>query len=160
MQKRMSNLKKGFTIIEVLIVLAIAGLILLVVFLAVPALQRTSRNTAIKTDVQNILGGVNEYRGANNSANPTQISTSATTPGEVKFTGPTGTNQTSIKVQGSTSVSTTTTVPTSLASGSIAVMTGQKCNGDTAVTTNARSVAAFYTLETASNPNVLKCVDS
>ena len=36
---------EGFTIIEVLIVLAIAGLILLVVFLAVPALQRNARNT-------------------------------------------------------------------------------------------------------------------
>ncbi|HPW47952.1 MAG TPA: prepilin-type N-terminal cleavage/methylation domain-containing protein, partial [Candidatus Saccharibacteria bacterium] len=32
--------QKGFTIIEVLIVLAIAALILLIVFLAVPALQR------------------------------------------------------------------------------------------------------------------------
>jgi prepilin-type N-terminal cleavage/methylation domain-containing protein len=32
--------KEGFTIIEVLIVLAIAGLIMLVVLLAVPGLQR------------------------------------------------------------------------------------------------------------------------
>jgi prepilin-type N-terminal cleavage/methylation domain-containing protein len=32
--------QQGFTIIEVLIVLAIAALILLIVFLAVPALQR------------------------------------------------------------------------------------------------------------------------
>ena len=43
--------QKGFTIIEVLIVLAIAGLILLIVFLAVPALQRNSRNTQRKTDI-------------------------------------------------------------------------------------------------------------
>jgi prepilin-type N-terminal cleavage/methylation domain-containing protein len=45
---------KGFTIIEVMIVLAIAGLILLIVFLAVPALQRSSRNTERKTDVGRI----------------------------------------------------------------------------------------------------------
>ena len=32
--------KKGFTIVETLIVLAIIGAIMLVVFLAVPALQR------------------------------------------------------------------------------------------------------------------------
>lgn len=38
--------KSGFTIIEILIVLAIAGLILLMVFLAVPTLQRNSRNNA------------------------------------------------------------------------------------------------------------------
>jgi prepilin-type N-terminal cleavage/methylation domain-containing protein len=47
------NLKKrneGFTIIEVMIVLAIAGLIMLVVFLAVPALQRNSRNTQRNND--------------------------------------------------------------------------------------------------------------
>ncbi len=48
------NESKGFTIIEVMIVLAIAGLILLIVFLAVPALQRNSRNTQRKTDVGRI----------------------------------------------------------------------------------------------------------
>ena len=50
----LQNLKKrnqGFTIIEVMIVLAIAGLIMLIVFLAVPALQRNQRNTARKQDV-------------------------------------------------------------------------------------------------------------
>jgi prepilin-type N-terminal cleavage/methylation domain-containing protein len=36
----LKNNKKGFTIIEVLIVLAIAGVIMVIVFLAVPALQR------------------------------------------------------------------------------------------------------------------------
>ena len=39
LQKRKSE---GFTIIEVLVVLAIAGLIMVVVFLAVPALQRVA----------------------------------------------------------------------------------------------------------------------
>lgn len=52
--------QEGFTIIEVLIVLAIAGLILLVVFMAVPALQRNSRNTQRKSDVSSILGGFQE----------------------------------------------------------------------------------------------------
>lgn len=40
----------GFTVIEVLIVMAIAGLMLVIVFLAVPALQRNARNTRRKTD--------------------------------------------------------------------------------------------------------------
>jgi prepilin-type N-terminal cleavage/methylation domain-containing protein len=48
------NNSKGFTIIEVMIVLAIAALILLIVFLAVPALQRSSRNTQRKNDVGRI----------------------------------------------------------------------------------------------------------
>ena len=40
-----SENKKGFTIIEVVLVLAIAGLIFLMVFLALPALQRSQRDS-------------------------------------------------------------------------------------------------------------------
>jgi prepilin-type N-terminal cleavage/methylation domain-containing protein len=49
---------KGFTIIEVLIVLAIAGLIMLVVFLAVPALQRSSRNTQREADATKVTAAM------------------------------------------------------------------------------------------------------
>ncbi len=59
---------QGFTIIEVMIVLAIAGLILLIVFLAVPALQRASRNTSRKDDAANISAAVATYE-SNNSGN-------------------------------------------------------------------------------------------
>ncbi len=41
--------EKGFTIIEVVLVLAIAALIFLMVFIALPALQRNQRDTARKT---------------------------------------------------------------------------------------------------------------
>lgn len=51
---------KGFTIIEVLIVLAIAGLILLIVFLAVPALQRNQRNSARNSEAARISAMVTE----------------------------------------------------------------------------------------------------
>ena len=61
---------KGFTIIEVLIVLAIAGLIMLIVFLAVPALQRTQRNTARKNDVARVGGAVTEFSTDNNGKSP------------------------------------------------------------------------------------------
>ena len=53
--------ESGFTIVEVMIVLAIAGLIILIVFLAVPALQRNSRNTQRSQDVSAVLGGVSEF---------------------------------------------------------------------------------------------------
>ena len=62
--------QKGFTIIEVLIVLAIAGLILLIVFLAVPALQRNSRNTQRRNQVASYLGAVNEFISNNNGQMP------------------------------------------------------------------------------------------
>lgn len=53
--------QRGFTIIEVLIVLAIAGLIVLILFLAVPPLQRMSRNNGRTSDVSRISAAVNEF---------------------------------------------------------------------------------------------------
>ncbi len=52
--------QKGFTIIEVLIVLAIAALIMLVVFLAVPALRRNQANSARQTDASRVSSAVTE----------------------------------------------------------------------------------------------------
>jgi prepilin-type N-terminal cleavage/methylation domain-containing protein len=52
--------QKGFTIIEVLIVLAIAALILLIVFLALPALQRNAHNTSRKEDASLLYDAINE----------------------------------------------------------------------------------------------------
>ena len=68
--KALTKNQKGFTIIEVMIVLAIAGLIILVVFLAVPALQRNSRNTQRKNDVQAVLGAIQEWINNNNGGIP------------------------------------------------------------------------------------------
>jgi len=53
--------QKGFTIIEVIIVLAIAGLILAVVFLAIPGLQRSQRNNARKQEASRISSAVIEF---------------------------------------------------------------------------------------------------
>lgn len=52
----------GFTIIEVLIVLAIAGIISLIVFQAVPSLTRNARNSNRKNDVNEILSAVSRYQ--------------------------------------------------------------------------------------------------
>ena len=43
--------KKGFTIIEVVLVLAIAGLIFLMVFVALPQLQSSQRDTQRRQDM-------------------------------------------------------------------------------------------------------------
>ena len=48
MKTLMNKDKNGFTIIEVVLVLAIAGLIFLMVFIALPALQRSQRDTQKK----------------------------------------------------------------------------------------------------------------
>ncbi len=52
--------QKGFSIIEVLIVLAIAGLIMLIVFLAVPALRRNSANSGRQSDASKISSAVTD----------------------------------------------------------------------------------------------------
>lgn len=58
MLKKIDN--KGFSIIEVLIVLAIAGLIMLVVFLAVPALRRNAANNGRQSDASRISSAVQD----------------------------------------------------------------------------------------------------
>ncbi len=63
--------EKGFTIIEVVLVLAIAGLIFLMVFIALPALQRSQRDTQRKNDLSRVQTAVNSYQSANRGALPT-----------------------------------------------------------------------------------------
>lgn len=70
MINKLKNKEKGFTIVEVVIVLAIAGVIMLVVFLAVPALQRNSRNTTRKSEVGRIAAAVRNFVSNNNGKLP------------------------------------------------------------------------------------------
>jgi prepilin-type N-terminal cleavage/methylation domain-containing protein len=65
--------QQGFTIIEVLIVLAIAGVIMAIVFLAIPTLQRNSRNTQRRSDVAHLASLVSEYEANNVGSLPTAI---------------------------------------------------------------------------------------
>ena len=53
--------ENGFTIIEVVLVLAIAGLIFLAVFIALPQLQRSQRDSTRKSDVGRLIAGINQY---------------------------------------------------------------------------------------------------
>lgn len=54
--------KEGFTIIEVVLVLAIAALIMLLVFLAWPALQRGQRDQGRKNDIGLIGSAIGTYK--------------------------------------------------------------------------------------------------
>ncbi len=79
MLKKLNKSNKGFTIIEVLIVLAIAALILLIVFLAVPALQRSSRNTQRKNDAASIGGAIANFISNNGGTVPKVLGKNAST---------------------------------------------------------------------------------
>lgn len=62
MAKDNINNKQGFTIIEVVLVLAIAGLIFLMVFVALPALQRSQRDTARRNDIARVDTSLTQYQ--------------------------------------------------------------------------------------------------
>ena len=146
--------QEGFTIIEVLIVLAIAGLILLVVFLAVPALQRNSRNTQRSNDVAGLLGGMSEYVNNNNGSLPaTQsggaagstnyvIGAAGSNTVDVSLGYFTGNNVSIVNVSGATHNNGTT-------QEQVQIVRSAKCNGGNATSTGAseRGYVALYTLE-------------
>ncbi len=158
MLRKLQDLKKrneGFTIVEVMIVLAIAGLILLIVFLAVPALQRNSRNTQLKNDVASVLGGINEFAANNNGALPVDICTvTNNTDGIVRgvSTGTCGTTSPEIaKVRPGTAVDNGTAMPT--ATQTMVVILNSKCGTSStfpspAVAT-ARAFGIGYVTETS-----------
>ena len=60
------RLKKGFTIVEVSLVVAIGGLILVGALIAVPNLLRTSRDAQRKTDMETLVSAIKKYQTNNN----------------------------------------------------------------------------------------------
>ena len=142
--KLKKNNSEGFTIIEVMIVLAIAGLIILIVLLAVPALQRNARNTSLKNDASAISAGVSEFKSNNDGTAPTTVTTTS-------VSGAAGTAPAAVKLSGGASVTATTT-PTA---GNIGYKIGAACPGSTG---NSRSVSIYYTPEASTA--VVKCIDS
>ena len=112
--------EKGFTIIEVVLVLAIAGLIFLMVFIALPALQRNQRDTARKSDVASVASGVVSYTGNNRGVFPTTASLAS-------YVTNVSDNTTSVSV-GSALTSATTISPID---GVIQVTPGSACDTNT-----------------------------
>jgi len=91
--------QKGFTIIEVVLVLAIAGLIFLMVFIALPALQRNTRDSQRKQDLSRLQTALSNYTGNNRGSLPstsgwgTFVSTYLTVSGD-SFVDPAGPSST------------------------------------------------------------------
>ena len=64
------KVRAGFTIIEIVLVLAVAGLIILMVFVALPALQRSQRDTARKNDISRLVSAITDYKTNNRGRAP------------------------------------------------------------------------------------------
>ena len=115
---------KGFTIIEVALVLAIAGLIFLVVFLALPALQRSQRDTARRQDAGRIVSGLQNCM-SDNQGSLTSCYTSVS--GGVGTTGYLGGKLSQI-----TSVTAGTSVTPPTSNTQAVILKAGVCSGTTA----------------------------
>lgn len=69
-KKKKYSTALAFTMIEVVLVLAIAGLIFAMVFIGLPVLQRNQRNTQRKDDVDRVFSAIIEYKSNNNNRLP------------------------------------------------------------------------------------------
>lgn len=158
LKKSTKSDQKGFTIIEVMIVLAIAGLILLIVFLAVPALQRNSRNTSRKNDVGRVSSALNEWASNNNgttfgtgTANQTAIINSAGTLSQytlVAADAAVGANSLTTVV-GTAVVAALPAGANNVNLGSIQIVTGATCGagGATVPSSSTRRTVLQYLTE-------------
>lgn len=164
----MKKNQKGFTIIEVALVLAIGALIFLVVFLAVPALQRNQRNDARKRDVSSVVDAVASYVGNNPTSN---LATAQGTADAIDGSTGKGNSDTALgKYIDTLSTNTESVVVTSrftvgdikpdMYTNSddrknpvkITVVVGAQCNGTTALQKGAkRSTAVVGGVETSGN---------
>ncbi len=161
--KKNINLRKkyssGFTIVETMIVLAIAGLILLIVLLAVPALQRQSNNSNIKSDANAIASAISDFESNNGGYVPgianfgPTAGSDANANGTVTIGSVSSTSNSDIastaKVQSADKVVVSNSTPSlspAPAGNPILVVTGITCSEQP----DTRSIAIYYPVQTSS----------
>ncbi len=148
----------GFTIIEVMIVLAIAGLIMAIVFVAIPQLQRNTRNTTrrdvigrVKTELDNYATNNNgKYPTANNN---TQTGFAAGGGFPTRYLSNVSYNDPST---GASMVLAAWTSDAALVQGTLSYATGRTCNDEASQAANARN----YILMTKLEGGAIYCVDN
>ena len=165
--------KKGFTIIEVVLVLAIAGLIFLMVFIALPAMQRSQRDTQRRDQLSGMMTQITQYQA--NNRNKLPEGTGAVTVGsngkadetsgnkewakfynaylgpnnDELFEDPNG-NSYTLNVSACTGANACPTIPTDFAAQNyvINVVTNANCDGEKVVyNSGSRKLAIVYKLE-------------
>lgn len=169
MKKGDVKTKRGFTIIEVSLVLAIAGLIFLMVFVALPSLQRGQRDAQRREAVMTYLEQLKKYQSNNRGALPNSITEwNAFLNNYLKnknFFDPSGgdyrqdvvtcdqTTSNGVQVDAACNNSKINEVYSSYFpynNYTMLVVTQASCNGDRPIkTSNPRNVAVLYRLEGA-----------
>ncbi len=113
--------RKGFTLVELLIVMAIIGILIAVAIVGLGSAQADARNNARQTSVKGIAGLLETYYGTNGQSYPASVET-------------TGTNQDVTFVSSGGSVYSTNSslckaTIDPLAPGNIPTFNGTSCNG-------------------------------
>lgn len=113
MNVQQKNKEKGFTIIEVVLVLAIAGLIFLMVFIALPALQRSQRDSQRKNDLSRAITAVTSYASNNRNRVPQALTewNGQLVPGYLTVSGDTFTDPSGENYEFKNATKTPQTVP-------------------------------------------------
>lgn len=160
------NHQSGFTIIEVLIVLAIAGLIMVAVFTAVPALQRSSRNNSRKSAASQIMASISSYVANSNGTLPSATTLSSSALNDYKesfylkaqiYYGASTAIPTTATIGGTGSTGTLTTEDAIFISNAVCDST----TGTTATPSNAssRSYVIIYAVESGTSATP-QCIGS
>ncbi len=149
----MKNTKKqnGFTIIEVMIVLAIAGLIMVIALIAIPQLQRNQRNTARKSIVARVSTELGNYSSNNNGRLPgpsdiVSFTERYLTADTVDLRDPKTGDQMQIVYYSDADAEAGDIAPTTDL-GSMSYRTGVTCDGESLASGSARTFALWTTLE-------------
>lgn len=149
--KNINRKESGFTIIEVVLVLAIAGLIFLMVFIALPALQRSQRDAQRKNDLARLNTALSSYQSNNRGALPSGFTGTGTTtwPSMVSryvtvnsdtFADPTGNDY---ALQNDTNPTAAITANFDSASPIVYVAPGYTCNGEVLTSGQGSRKVAF-----------------
>jgi prepilin-type N-terminal cleavage/methylation domain-containing protein len=166
--------QEGFTIIEVLIVLAIAGLIMLIVFLAVPALQRNTRNTGRKNDASRIATAVNDFVSNNSGTLPSTVADCQTVMNDAgtlsQYTDYKGANNGCVTSLGTPAanaldieaVTSSGNAPNPPAVNELILYTSAQCGSSQGAYTlgTPRQAALMYSMESAGGGYQWACLDA
>ena len=162
MLKQLKQRRQGFTIIEVLIVLAIAGLIMVVVFMAVPNLRRNQANNAIRTQANNILAAYGEVSSNKGGATLSDGSSTTTTTDAAKVKSAANIADSVVTVTVASSVARTVAV-SEYGTDTYAILTGVQCSAqdsaDVVTPSSSRKIVIMFAIRTPSTAQV-QCLDN
>lgn len=142
---------KGFTIIEVVLVLAIAALIFLMIFVALPALQRGQANTARKNDASTVAAAVSTYRTNNSGTLPSTYTQLASYIDDL--------SQITIPATGAITDGAGSFTDLEASLDTARVFTEAKCDGNTVIDGTSKQAAVLTVLETSADNYTPFCQD-